>query len=60
MHWTDWNSGNVTMAHRFERVAFGWDAQQPRALGLIFAYGIDGVYSDYVDRLMEALANQLR
>lgn len=60
MHWTDWNAGLVTLAHRFERVAFGWDAQQERALALTFAYGIDGVYSDYVDRLMSALEAQLR
>jgi glycerophosphoryl diester phosphodiesterase len=60
MHWTDWNSGQVTMAHRFERLALAWDAQQPRALALTFAYGIDGVYSDYVDRLVSALADQMR
>jgi glycerophosphoryl diester phosphodiesterase len=60
MHWTDWNAGLVTLLHRFDRCAFGWDAQQPRALGLSFAYGLDGVYSDHVDRLMTALEDQLR
>jgi glycerophosphoryl diester phosphodiesterase len=60
MHWTDWNAGLVTLLHRFERAAFAWDAQQPRALALSFAYGMDGVYSDHVDRLMDALADQLR
>ena len=60
MHWTDWNAGLVARLHRFDRYAFGWDAQQPRALALTFSYGIDGVYSDHVDRLMEALADQVR
>jgi glycerophosphoryl diester phosphodiesterase len=60
MHWTDWNAGLVTLTHRFERYAFGWDAQQPRALALGFAYGLDGVYSDHVDRMMTALEDQLR
>lgn len=60
MHWTDWNAGLVTLAHRFERYAFAWDAQQPRALALTFAYGADAVYSDHVDRLMEALEHQVR
>jgi glycerophosphoryl diester phosphodiesterase len=60
MHWTDWNAGLVTLLHRFERFAFAWDAQQPRALALSFAYGMDGVYSDHVDRLVEALTDQLR
>ena len=60
MHWTDWNSGLVTLLHRFGRCAFAWDAQQPRALALAFGYGADGVYSDHVDRLVSALADQLR
>ena len=60
MHWTDWNPGLVTLLHRFERCAFAWDAQQPRALALTYAYGMDGVYSDHVDRLMTALEDQLR
>ncbi len=60
MHWTDWNAGLVTLLHRFERYALAWDAQQPRALGLTFSYGVDGVFSDHVDRLMEALADQIR
>jgi len=60
MHWTDWNAGLVTLMHRFGRVAFAWDAQQPRSLALTFAFGIDGVYSDHVDRLVSALADQLR
>lgn len=60
MHWTDWNAGLVTLLHRFGRAAFAWDAQQPRALALTFAYGIDGVYSDHVDRLVSALEDQIR
>ncbi len=60
LHWTDWNAGLVTLLHRFGRAAFGWDAQQPRALALTFAYGIDGVYSDHIDRMVSALADHLR
>lgn len=60
MHWTDWTLGLTTLFHRFDRVAFGWDAQQPRALAIVLAMGIDGVYSDHVDRLMEAIAHQSR
>jgi glycerophosphoryl diester phosphodiesterase len=60
MHWSDWNTGLTTLLHRFGRCAFAWDAQQPRALALTFAYGADGVYSDHVDRLVSALADQVR
>ena len=61
MHWTDWNAGLVTLLHRFERCAVR--AGTPSNRGpwrLTFAYGIDGVYSDHVDRLMSALDDQLR
>ncbi|MEO7555155.1 MAG: glycerophosphodiester phosphodiesterase [Acidimicrobiales bacterium] len=55
MHATDWTGGLTTLFHRFEIVCFGWDAQLERVLGQLFATGIDGVYSDHVDRLIEAL-----
>ncbi|HVE95168.1 MAG TPA: glycerophosphodiester phosphodiesterase [Acidimicrobiales bacterium] len=58
LHWTDWTLGLTTLFHRFERCAFGWDAQQPRALATVLAMGVDGVYSDHVDRLVEAIAHQ--
>lgn len=54
MHITDWNGGLVTMAHRFKLHAFGWDVQFPHALTDAFRMGLDAVYSDYVDRLVDA------
>ena len=56
MHSTDWTGGLTTLFHRFERYAFGWDAQFPRVLASLLAMGIDAVYSDHVDVMMEALA----
>lgn len=53
----DWSGGLVAMFHRFERIAFGWDAQQPREIASLIDIGIDGVFSDHVDRLAEALAS---
>ena len=32
MHATDWTGGLTTLFHRFERLAFGWDAQFERVL----------------------------
>jgi len=55
LHASDWTTGLVTLWHRFERCAFGWDAQQPRVLANLLGMGIDGVYSDHVDRMVEAL-----
>ena len=54
MHHSDWNGGLVTLAHRFERLAFGWDAQFDYALSSLLRMGIDGIYSDWVDRMVDA------
>jgi len=56
LHASDWTLGLTTLWHRFERLTLGWDAQQPRVLTSLLAMGIDGVYSDHVDRMVEALA----
>ncbi len=57
LHQTDWTGGLVTLFHRFGILSFGWDAQQPRVLRELLDMGIDGVYSDHVDRMREALAS---
>ncbi len=60
LHHSDWNLGLATLFHRFERVCFGWDAQFERVLSQILRYGLDGVFSDHVDRMVDALkANEL-
>jgi glycerophosphoryl diester phosphodiesterase len=58
LHHSDWTAGLTTLWHRFERCAFGWDAQQPRVLDALLAIGIDAVYSDHVDRMVEALGRR--
>ncbi len=55
LHHTDWSAGLATLWHRFGRCAFAWDAQQPRVLDQVLAMGVDGVYSDHVDRMMAAI-----
>jgi len=55
MHHTDWTGGLITLFHRFEVYAFGWDAQHTRILDALLHMGIDAVYSDHVDRMVEAL-----
>jgi glycerophosphoryl diester phosphodiesterase len=56
LHHSDWNLGLTTLFHRFERHCFGWDAQFERVLLQLLRYGIDGVYSDHVDRMVDVLA----
>ena len=54
LHHTDWSGGTVALVHRFDRVAFGWDMQQPHILRAGLRMGLDGIYSDFVDRMIEA------
>ena len=56
LHHTDWTGGLTTLFHRFGVLAFGWDAQHDRILDELLDMGIDGVYSDHVDRMVDALA----
>jgi glycerophosphoryl diester phosphodiesterase len=59
MHHTDWNGGLVALFHRFQRVAFGWDMQFDHVLRPALRMGLDGVYSDWVDRMIDAYRDEL-
>ena len=52
----DWNGGLTTLYHRFGLLALGWDAQQIGHIAELVDAGIDAVYSDHVDRMVEVLA----
>jgi len=60
MHAADWSGGLTVLWHRFGRYAFGWDAQQPRVIDSLLAMGIDAIYSDHVDRMVDGLARRRR
>ncbi|HAQ03875.1 MAG: hypothetical protein MB52_05970 [marine actinobacterium MedAcidi-G1] len=51
MHFSEWNEGLVSLCHRFEIRSFAWDAQLGRQLSWLFSIGIDGVFSDHVERM---------
>lgn len=55
LHHRDWTGGLVALYHRFDRFALAWDAQFERVLAELLDAGIDGVYSDHVDRMMAAI-----
>jgi glycerophosphoryl diester phosphodiesterase len=56
LHHSEWSGGLTTLFHRFGVICLGWDAQLPRHLAELLDMGIDGVFSDHVDRMMEAIA----
>jgi glycerophosphoryl diester phosphodiesterase len=59
MHHSDWNGGMVALFHRFDRATFGWDMQEPHILQSALRMGIDGVYSDWVDRMMDVYRSEV-
>jgi glycerophosphoryl diester phosphodiesterase len=56
LHQSEWSGGMVALYHRFRRLSFGWDAQHERVIRALLATGIDGVYSDHVDRMVDVAA----
>lgn len=59
MHFSDWNGGLVALFHRFEIAAFGWDLQYEPALETAFRMGLDAVYSDWVDRMVNVYRQEV-
>lgn len=59
LHHTDWTGGTVALFHRFDRIAFGWDMQEPHILQAGLRMGLDGIYSDWVDRMVEAYMTEV-
>jgi glycerophosphoryl diester phosphodiesterase len=55
LHHEEWTGGLTTLFHRFEVLCFGWDAQHERMIANLLKRGIDGVFSDFVDRMVDAL-----
>lgn len=53
MHHSCWTGGYVTLFHRFERLAFAWDAQFEHVLEPLLRMGMDAVFSDWVDRMVD-------
>ena len=59
LHHSDWNGGLVTLFHRFNRTAFGWDMQHEHILRPALRMGLDGVFSDHVDVMVDAYRAEL-
>jgi glycerophosphoryl diester phosphodiesterase len=55
LHYQEWTGGLTTLFHRFGVLGFGWDAQHERILRNLVSMGIDGVFSDHVDRMVDVM-----
>ena len=58
MHYSDWNGGLVALFHRFNIVSFGWDMQHEAVIENGIRMGLDGVFSDWPDRMVEVINEQ--
>lgn len=52
--WLWWRRELVAEVHALGLKAFGYDAQQPRSIRRCLEVGLDGVFSDHVDRMVAA------
>lgn len=59
MHNTDWNGGLVALFHRFGVATFSWDLQYEPVLRSALRMGMDGIYSDWVDRMMDVYRQEI-
>ena len=51
MHFSEWNEALVSLCHRFKIRSFAWDAQEERQIKWLLSIGIDGIFSDHVERM---------
>jgi glycerophosphoryl diester phosphodiesterase len=58
MHHSDWNGGLVVLFHRFELLAFSWDLQLEHQLTDAIRMGVDAVYSDHTDVMVDVLVRE--
>jgi glycerophosphoryl diester phosphodiesterase len=52
---TQWDRQLVDQVHEAGRRAFGWNAQTTEQIRRLIDVGLDGIYSDHVDRLMAVI-----
>jgi glycerophosphoryl diester phosphodiesterase len=55
MHHLEWSAGLVSLFHRFDVRAFAWDTQEVRHLRAVLRMGIDAVYCDRPERMVETV-----
>jgi glycerophosphoryl diester phosphodiesterase len=55
LHRREWTGAGVEAVHGAGLAAFGWDAQTRDQLSGLLQLGVDGVYSDHVDRMMDSI-----
>lgn len=58
MHRTQWTEEAVREVHAVGLRAFAWDAQNVEDIQALVKVGVDGIYSDHVDRLVDVVGRR--
>ncbi len=58
LHHREWSRELVEVLHARGRLGFAWDLQEAGDLEAALSLGVDAVYSDWVDRMLAALAER--
>lgn len=53
LRWDDWTPSLVGLVHEAGLLAFGWDAQTSAGVERLMRLGIDGLYADHPDLLVD-------
>lgn len=59
LHHSDWTGGSTTLVHKFGMFAFGWDCQYDYVQSTALRMGLDAVFSDHVDTMVETYRNEI-
>jgi glycerophosphoryl diester phosphodiesterase len=57
LHRSEWTTEVVDAVHGCGLAAFGWDAQTEPEISRLVGLGLDGIYSDHVDRMMTVIGS---
>jgi glycerophosphoryl diester phosphodiesterase len=55
LRWSRWEAAMVEAVHAAGMLAFGWDAHRTRRVARLLDLGVDAIYSDFPDRLVEQI-----
>jgi glycerophosphoryl diester phosphodiesterase len=58
LHGSDWNAERLKEVHQAGLLGFGWDAQSKAEILRLLDLGLDGLYSDHVDRMVAAIRSR--
>lgn len=59
MRHSDWNGGLCALVHRFGLHCLAWDVQHDDRLRAVLRMGMDGLFSDHVDRMVDAYRDEI-